>query len=400
MSARSKTAKNTFRRSLNPWLRPLPCGPINKNQAPKRRTGINPTLENFQKMIVDLNKKNASLREMVENIEYLQQQNANGKEENNEEEAIIDNNENERKQLISEFRNSVETHRKNLEKRLSRLDALKKQLSIFRFDKPEKKQPKHLYPNINPNIPSPRAHLRTCPRDDYAKNLAKAENDQLRAKTLYLERLLIVYKMKLKLFHDQRELSQLSKELSSLEFPSSSTTAHDFSCSQPVTPRAMSVRKNPRSASMRANALSPRINNEINEEIPNEEEEFTDFLTEDIPNDDQLKENINALKTSIEREKERIKLLSSQFVEFYEAATKIQKVWRGYLFRKHKNDKSNIETDTEVQQNNDVENQQNNGSNQEVENTESNQPNPEAVEIEQSQTVENVENPDIDSAKE
>ncbi|KAK8891360.1 hypothetical protein M9Y10_028568 [Tritrichomonas musculus] len=367
MSARATNARNVFRRSLNPWLKPKPSGPINKNQPPKRKTGINTTLDRFHKLIVELNQKNAKLCELIENMERLQNQ-----EISQEEEEIIYQNakEEEKKILINDFHTSLQNHRRSLERRLAKLNEIEESLGIFRFDEPKPKPPKVEYPPVNPNIPSPRAHLRTNPRFDLANSISKTENDQLTEKALYLERLIIVQKMKLKLCHDHRELAKLSKELEKVE--TSDPNDPDFHATEPTSPRTNSGRnfKNPRARILRnshensaniscvceeeesgdeavsvdwvnANSETNNINDNGNNNNDNEENnegefdddiDFDDFDFEEAE-DQKLKDNIIVLKAAIEHEKKRIKQYKSKYYRFYEAAVKIQKVWRGYNYR-------------------------------------------------------------------
>ena len=242
MSARANSARNAFHRSLNPWLRPHPSGPINKNQQPKRKTGINTTLDRFHKLIVDLNQQNAKLIKIIDNMEKIKSQNSSPEEE----EDVFDqkSKEEEKKRLIDEFNISLSSHRKSLEKRLKKLNEIEDSLAIFRFDEPQPQPPKVEFPPVHPNIPSPRAHLRTSPRFDLANSITKAENNQLTAKALYLERMIIVQKMKLKLCHDHRELSKLFKELSNVEF-SNQNESTNFRTSEPLSSSARSL-KSPR----------------------------------------------------------------------------------------------------------------------------------------------------------
>lgn len=362
MSARANTARNAFHRSLNPWLRPQPSGPINKNQQPKRKTGINTTLDRFHKMIVDLNQQNAKLIEVIENMEKIQGQNISA-----EEEDIVNKNttEEEKKRLITEFQTSISNHRKSLEKRLKKLNEIEEDLGIFRFDDPQPQPPKVEFPPVNPNIPSPRAHLRTSPRFDLANSIAKAENDQLTAKALYLERMIVVQKMKLKLCHDHRELAKLAKELSNIQSSIQSDTASDFNKTQPSPPLSSSQRslKSPRSKINKNNLKNTEDNsNASSNPEPEEDDIDTEFVSvswvnpndENANNDNQnnidgnddddgdsfeeiedqkLKDSITILKAAIEHEKLRIKQYKSKFHPFYEAASKIQKVWRGYNYR-------------------------------------------------------------------
>ena len=368
MSARANSARNAFHRSLNPWLRPQPSGPINKNQQPKRKTGINTTLDRFHKLIVDLNQQNAKLIETIVNMEKIQQQKYTSEEEDIQDQS---KKEEEKQLLIKEFHTSISNHRKSLERRLKKLNEIEDSLSIFRFDEPQPQPPKVEYPPVNPNIPMPRAHLRTSPRFGLANSITKAENDQLTAKALYLERMIVVQKMKLKLYHDHRELAQLAqfaKELGEAE-SSIQGESTEFHATEPTTPRSSSGRnlKSPRTKILKNSLGSLDNSSNVSSNLEVEEEEISNELnasenrkseenefnnedngyenSDDINNDDddgetyeeiedqKLKYSIHVLKAAIEHEKKRIKQYKSKYYGFNDAVCKIQKVWRGYNCR-------------------------------------------------------------------
>ncbi|OHS99115.1 IQ calmodulin-binding motif family protein [Tritrichomonas foetus] len=114
------------------------------------------------------------------------------------------------------------------------------------------------------------------------------DNEKLVQLALAQERQMVIMKMRLRLFHDHRDLSRLRRILNKLEGGGS-----DY----------------------------------------REDEEITS----------NLKSSIQTLRKAIGRERERIRLLELNNMDDHDAATVIQKTWRGYYYRYLKNPKPKVE---------------------------------------------------------
>ena len=279
-------------------------------------------MERFQNFIISMNKKNQVLYDMIDNLEH------------NEIPQQIKN------QMINEFQNVIKNHRRSLTRRLNRLTELEEEIKVFRFDEKQQQPPKIVYPPINKTIHSPRAGLKTSPRHELAKLNAKSENDHLTEKALYLERLIVIQKMKLKLCHDHRDLALLSNEF---------------------------------------DIAKERIKNYSDKNHEEEEQDDNIFeLDDDV--DQKLKTNIKNIKAAIEHEKKRIKAYESKFYNFYDAASKIQKVWLGYNCRRKlksgmvdKESSAHPDTENNNQENEASDSQDVNHDNEQQQNSEENE---------------------------
>ena len=147
-------------------------------------------------------------------------------------------------------------------------------------------------------------------------NQLKAENDQLTAKALYLERMIVVQKMKLKLCHDHRTLDELKNELDVL---------------QNEGPDLQSFNQN----------TDEKNNDEY--DINNiEEEDYPDENDEDL---ESFKNSIELIKERIQDEEKRIAFYENQYYPIHSCAIDIQRVWRGYLVRKSQKEQKKSEID-------------------------------------------------------
>lgn len=254
---------------------------------------------------------------------------------------------NERDNLIKDLQIVLIQHTSSLEKRLNRINDIEKQVKIFRSVSNEDEEFDKLYPiklpddtcRTNsarnkrrrmdfappPKYQKPKRRIFPPPKIEKTQNLAttnpliplsntanldsnqadfKKERDKLTQKTLYLDRLITIEKLKLKLCHDHRTLAELKNELDILQ--------------------------------------SEHVN--LNYSKENEEENYNEFENNDENEDDleQLKDSIELIKERIQEEKSRISFYESKYYPINDAAIDIQRMWRGFLARK-----SQKETDNE-----------------------------------------------------
>lgn len=171
----------------------------------------------------------------------------------------------ERKNLLKEFEKELSEDSVLLKKRYHLINSLEK--LINKYSPP----PMCEYGlSNNPNYSDESA--------DFRAKMNK-ENEMLSSYVKYLEKKIIVMKMKLKLYHDQRDYATLKKNLNAFE-----------SGSSPV----------------------------------NEDEEI----------ENKIKTQIKNIRTYMKYEKERIEKCKSPLFHQHDAACSIQSAWRGYAVRK------------------------------------------------------------------
>ncbi|KAK8884178.1 hypothetical protein M9Y10_043284 [Tritrichomonas musculus] len=281
---------------------------------------------------------------------------------------------NERDNLIKDLQSILISHTFSLERRMKRIDDLEKQVSIFRkpsnedelFDKqfpiklpddscrihsarnnrrrndflppPKYQKPKRrIFPP--PKIEKPQEKqsadaLNLNPLPEYntnQTNIAK-EREKLIQKTLYLDRLISIQKLKLKLYHDHRKLSELKNELDMIQSENWNT---------------ISFKKNEA---------------EVDDE---NDSQNGDFYEEDDTDLDSLKSSISLIEERIQNEKNRISMYQDKYYPIHDAAIDIQRVWRGFMLRKFLKE-SSLENKNNNEENNEagkVEQQEDNNAN-------------------------------------
>ena len=174
--------------------------------------------------------------------------------------------------VIQDFKLDLNRLEEMIEKRRKKLLALEKQVLIFR----RAEEPTVSRPRLQDTLmPTRRKQLAPLPALTDQKNKASIEYQELKNKTLYYERLIILRKLQLKMLHDHRDLDQLRNSFSNL----GDTDDEDSACSD-------------------------------------------------------IRRKCRALKYAITCEQDRIALERSPYAEEHFAAVAIQSAWRGYLFRK------------------------------------------------------------------
>ena len=176
--------------------------------------------------------------------------------------------------VMQDFKLDLNRLEEMIEKRRKKLQALEKQVLIFR----RAEEPTASRPRLQDTLmPTRRKQLAPLPALTDQKNKASIEYQELKNKTLYYERLIILRKLQLKMLHDHRDLDQLRNSFSNL-----GDTDEDCACSD-------------------------------------------------------LRRKCRALKRAITCEQDRIALERAPDAEEHFAAVAIQSAWRGYLFRKKNN---------------------------------------------------------------
>ena len=239
---------------------------------------------------------------------------------------------NERDNLIKNFQRTFIEHTKTLQKRLDDLELLEKQALIFRPESEADEQRPIKLPDSRVRPPKTgRRRIEWIPPPRYEKpkrrifpprspdvsfdvvklSLSKV-HERLTEKALYLERLILLQKLRLKICHDHRELSQLKDELEFIEMGREEE----------------------------------------------DEEEISD-----------LKNSISILKERIIHEKKRIGQLQYKHYHLFNSAVKIQKCWRGYCVRNliKKEERGESKDDNKENDQNDDDSKKNNVNNAENE---------------------------------
>lgn len=173
---------------------------------------------------------------------------------------------------MQDFKVDLNKLEEMIEKRRKKLIGLEKQVLIFRRAEDSTVARPRLQDTL---MPTRRKQLAPLPSLTDQKSKASIEYQELKNKTLYYERLIILRKLQLKMLHDHRDLDQLRNNFNNLG---------------------------------------------------------DDDDEESACND--LRRKCQALKLAIGYEQDRITVERSPYVDEYFAAVAIQSAWRGYSFRK------------------------------------------------------------------